>query len=155
MPVVCLKFCTFGVIDLYFSLCKVVFFRPMPARVESCKWKHGCATQFFEKMLMMLKALNHCACKEQIHSIFLQDPPGFGFCLFQSTAHCVCFYWEGTLLPCNREVGNFFRSNTNRFHFRFSLLGRHFNCKRTFLCCFNQQKMRVAVFFFFFFCRKF
>ena len=26
MPVVCLKFCTFGVIALYFSLCKLVFF---------------------------------------------------------------------------------------------------------------------------------
>ena len=80
MPVVCLKFCTFGVIALYFSLCKLVFFvrcqrtlnpgsgsmvmqhnslknnqhchelfRPMPARVESWKWKHGYATQFFEK----------------------------------------------------------------------------------------------------------
>ena len=34
---------------LVFLSLQVSFFRPMPARVESWKWKHGYAAQFFEK----------------------------------------------------------------------------------------------------------
>ena len=60
----------------------------------------------------------------------------------------MCLCWERTFLFSIERWVIFLCIYTNRFQFRFSIFGGHFNCKGTFLCCFNQQKMRVVFLFF-------